>query len=64
MVLGCFCFSNILKIYAFSQNFPLVGSAVGFYWLFLWNFKEIKHQLFSMTQPCKNKTTRCYDKAK
>ena len=32
-----FCFSNILKIYAFSQNFPLVGSVIGgFYWLFLW----------------------------
>ena len=25
----------------------------GFYWLFLWNFKEIKHQPFSMTQPCR-----------
>ena len=50
---GCFCFGNILKIYAFSQKFPLVGSVVGgFYWLFLWNFKEIKHQPFSMTQPC------------
>ena len=47
-----FCFSNILKIYAFSPNFPLVGSVIGgFYWLFLWNFKEIKHQPFSMTQP-------------
>ena len=32
--------------------FPLVGSVIGeFYWLFLWNFKEIKHQPFSMTQP-------------
>ena len=42
-------FSNILKIYAFSLNFPLVGSVVGgFYWLFLWNFKEIKHQPFSI----------------
>ena len=50
-----FCFSNILKIYAFSQNFPLVGSVIGrFYWLFLWNFKEIKHQPFSMTQPTEN----------
>ena len=49
---GCFYFGNILKIYAFSQNFPLVGSVIGgFYWLFLWNFKEIKHQSFSMTQP-------------
>ena len=47
-----FGFSNILKICAFSPNFPLVGSVVGgFYWLFLWNFKEIKHQPFSMTQP-------------
>ena len=47
-----FCFSNILKIYAFSPNFPLVGSVIGgFYWLFLWNFKEIKHQPFSMTLP-------------
>ena len=47
-----FCFSNILKIYAFSPMFPLVGSVIGeFYWLFLWNFKEIKHQPFSMTQP-------------
>ena len=35
-----FCFSNILKLYAFS-NFPLVGSVIGrFYWLFPWNFKE------------------------
>ena len=34
--------------------FPLVGSVIGeFYWLFLWNFKEIKHQPFSMTQPCR-----------
>ncbi len=47
---GCFCFVNILKIYAFSPNFPLVASVIGgFYWLFLWNFKEIKHQPFSMT---------------
>ncbi len=47
-----FCFSNTLKIYAFSPNFPLVGSVIGgFYWLFLWNFKEIKHQPFSRTQP-------------
>ena len=23
----------------------------GFYWLFLWNFKEIKHQPFPMAQP-------------
>ena len=47
-----FCFSNILKIYAFSPNFPLAGSVIGeFSWLFLWNFKEIKHQPFSMTQP-------------
>ena len=47
-----FCFSNILKIYAFSQNFPLVGSVIGgFYWLFSQNFKEIKHQPFSMAQP-------------
>ncbi len=52
IVYGCFVFSNILKICAFSPNFPLVGSVVeGFYWLFLWNFKEIKHQPFSMTQP-------------
>ena len=47
-----FCFSSIL-IYALSPSFPLVGSVIrGFYWLFLWNFKEIKHQQFSMTQPC------------
>ncbi|WP_308771089.1 hypothetical protein, partial [uncultured Bilophila sp.] len=47
-----FCFGNTLKIYAFSPNFPLAGSVIGgFYWLFLWNFKEIKHQPFSMTQP-------------
>ena len=45
-------FSNILKIYALSPSFPPAGSVVGgFYWLFLWNFKEIKHQPFSMTQP-------------
>ena len=36
-----FCFSNILKIYAFSPIFPLVGSMIGgFYWFFLWNFKK------------------------
>ena len=47
-----FCFGNTLKIYAFYPNFPLAGSVIGgFYWLFLWNFKEIKHQPFSMTQP-------------
>ena len=47
-----FCFSNTLKIYAFYPIFPLVGSVLGgFYWLFLWNFKKIKHQPFSMTQP-------------
>ena len=34
--------------------FPLVGSVIGgFSWLFLWNFKEIKHQPFPMTQPKK-----------
>ena len=34
------------------KSFLLVGSVIGgFYWLFLWNFKEIKHQPFSMTQP-------------
>ena len=47
-----FCFSNTLKIYAFYPIVPLVGSVIrGFYWLFLWNFKEMKHQPFSMTQP-------------
>ena len=47
-----FCFSNILKTYALSPSFPPAGSVVGgFYWLFLWNFKEIKHQPFSMAQP-------------
>ena len=47
------CYQNtILKIYTFSPIFPLVGSVIGgFYWLFLWNFKEIKHQPFSITQP-------------
>ena len=50
-------FSNILKIYAFYPSFPPAGSVVGgFYWLFLWNFKEIKHQPFSMAQP--NKKTQ------
>ena len=45
-------FQQYTEIYAFSQNFPLMGSVIGeFYWLFLWNFKEIKHQPFSMTQP-------------
>ena len=40
IVHGCFCFSNILKIYVFT-NFPLVDSVIGgFYWLFPWNFKE------------------------
>ncbi len=29
-----------------------MGSVIGgFYWLFLWNFKEIKHQPFPMAQP-------------
>ena len=52
-----FCFSNILKTYALSPSFPPAGSVVGgFYWLFLWNFKEIKHQPFSMAQP--NKKTQ------
>ena len=42
------CTENI----CFFSNFPLVGSVIGgFYWLFLWNFKEIKHQPFSMIQP-------------
>ena len=31
----------------------------GFYWLFLWNFKEIQHQPFSMTQPIQ-KEWPCY----
>ena len=45
-------FQQYTEIYAFSPIFPLVGSVIGeFYWLFLWNFKEIKHQPFSMTQP-------------
>ena len=47
-----FCFSNILKTYALSPSFPPAGSVVGgFYWLFLWNFKEIKHQPFPTAQP-------------
>ena len=47
-------FQQYIEIYAFSPIFSLVGSVIGgFYWLFLWNFKEIKHQLFSMTQPFK-----------
>ena len=45
-------FQQYTEIYAFYPNFPLEGSVIGgFYWLFLWNFKEIKHQPFSMTQP-------------
>ncbi|WP_308771515.1 hypothetical protein [uncultured Bilophila sp.] len=45
-------FQQYLKIYALSPSFPLAGSVIGgFYWLFLWNFKEIKHQPFSMAQP-------------
>ena len=53
IVHGCFfCFSNILKIYAFFKIFRWWALWLGgFYWLFLWNFKEIKHQPFSMTQP-------------
>ena len=40
IVPSCFCFSNILK-YILFPNFPLVDSVIGgFYWLFLWNFKE------------------------
>ena len=47
-------FQQYLKIYALSPSFPLAGSVIGgFYWLFLWNFKEIKHQPLSMTQPIK-----------
>ena len=42
------CTENI----CFFSNFPLVDSVIGgFYWLFLWNFKEIKHQPFSMAHP-------------
>jgi len=45
-------FQQYTEIYAFYPNFPLEGSVIGgFYWLFLWNFKETKHQPFSMTQP-------------
>ena len=45
-------FQQYLKIYALSPSFPLAGSVIGgFYWLFPWNFKEIKHQPFSMAQP-------------
>ena len=45
-------FQQYLKIYVLSPSFPLAGSVIGgFYWLFLWNFKEIKHKAFSMEQP-------------
>ena len=45
-------FQQYTEIYDFSLNFPLVGSVIGgFYWLFPWDFKEIKHQPFSRTQP-------------
>ena len=47
-----FLFQQYTENICFFPEFPLVGSAIGgFYWLFLWNFKEIKHQPFSMTQP-------------
>ncbi|WP_308770890.1 hypothetical protein [uncultured Bilophila sp.] len=39
---------------AFYPVFPLKEStAKAFGWLFLWNFKEKKHQPFSMAQPFK-----------
>ena len=45
-------FQQYTKNICFFSKFPLVGAVIeGFYWLFLWNFKEIKHQPFSMTQP-------------
>ena len=47
-----FLFQQYTENICFFLGFPLVGSVIGgFYWLFLWNFKEIKHQPFSMTQP-------------
>ena len=51
IVYGCFIFVIYWK-YMLFKSFLLVGSVIGgFYWLFLWNFKEIKHQPFSMAQP-------------
>ncbi|MBS6142635.1 MAG: hypothetical protein KH745_08625, partial [Bilophila sp.] len=45
-------FQQYIKNICFFSNFPLVGSVIGgFYWLFSQNFKKIKHQSFSMTQP-------------
>ena len=52
---GCFCFGNILKIYAFSPNFPLValwlGDFIGYFfgigcvqfygwWFFQWKINR------------------------
>ena len=51
MVHGCFVSAISENICSFSK-FSAGGLCDwGFYWLFLWNFKEIKHQAFSMAQP-------------
>ena len=43
---------NKAQLYAFSSIFPLAGSMTrGFYWLFLWNFKEKSINRFLMAQP-------------
>ena len=48
-----FLFRQYTENICFFPKFPLVGSVIeDFSWLFLLNFKEIKHQPFSMAQPC------------
>ena len=42
---------------------PVDSVIGGFYWLFIWTFKEIKHQPFSMTQPFQKTSTISYDTA-
>ena len=42
---------NKAQLYAFSPIFPLEGAIIGgFYWLFLWSFKEKSINRFLMAQ--------------
>ena len=48
-------FQQYTENICFFSDFSAGGSVIGGDWLFSQNFKEIKHQSFSMTPP-KNKT--------
>ena len=56
-------YQQIENICFFSKFFAGGLCDWGIYWLFLWNFKEIKHQLFSRIQPFlkvpKEQPTKC-----